>query len=268
MQKSAPLTVHYGRELELEGQRTRGPGRCREPPPARPRPVPRAPPTRGRVAAGLPAPARRGVHHAAPPHGRVLRAVRGRRGGCGRGGRSTTTSRPQVRYPVAQEEVHDVAAHLGEHGDELGVDGAGWPSAASARAATWPPRPVSRRATTTPSGRGSSCSGCPRSTSRRSTPRSAPSVHPCSTAAILDLVRATYFRDVSRRTEPYASPLRARAWPGCRPRWSSPAERDLLRREGDAYARGSRRTASRSATGWSRRRPLLPDPGNAAPRWA
>jgi acetyl esterase len=45
---------------------------------------------------------------------------------------------------------------------------------------------------------------------------------------LLDLVRATYFRDVTRRSEPYASPLP--------PTVLVTAEHDVLRAEGDAYA--------------------------------
>ena len=53
---------------------------------------------------------------------------------------------------------------------------------------------------------------------------------------ILGLVRATYFKDASRRTEAYASPLRADDVADLPPTMVVTAERDLLRREGDAYA--------------------------------
>lgn len=54
---------------------------------------------------------------------------------------------------------------------------------------------------------------------------------------IHDLVRATYFREPERRAEAYASPLRADNVADLPPTMVVTAEHDLLRREGDAYAR-------------------------------
>lgn len=49
-------------------------------------------------------------------------------------------------------------------------------------------------------------------------------------------MRATYFRDAARRTEPYASPLRAPDLASLPPALVVTGEVDLLRREADAYA--------------------------------
>lgn len=53
---------------------------------------------------------------------------------------------------------------------------------------------------------------------------------------LLDLVRATYFRDASRRGEACASPLRAERVDALAPAMIMTAEHDVLRHEGDAYA--------------------------------
>ncbi len=59
---------------------------------------------------------------------------------------------------------------------------------------------------------------------------------PMLTPGLLSMVRTTYFKDASRRTEPYASPLLADSLAGVAPAFVVTAERDLLRAEGDAYA--------------------------------
>lgn len=53
---------------------------------------------------------------------------------------------------------------------------------------------------------------------------------------LLTLVRKTYFKDASRRAEPYASPLRAQDLRGVAPAFVVTAERDTLRAEADRYA--------------------------------
>lgn len=144
---------------------------------------------------------------------------------------------PQVRYPVAQEQAHDVAAHLADHGHELGLDGArlgiGGFSAGGNLAASACLQARDRGTFTArlqllgvPSLdlAESYADKCP-----VGTPMLGPDVH--------DLVRSTYFRDTGRRAEPYASPLRAPSLAGLPPTLLLTAELDLLRREGDAYAR-------------------------------
>jgi acetyl esterase len=54
--------------------------------------------------------------------------------------------------------------------------------------------------------------------------------------AILRLAHSTYFKDESRRCEPYASPLLSDDMHGLAPAVVVTAEWDALRGEGDAYA--------------------------------
>ena len=60
--------------------------------------------------------------------------------------------------------------------------------------------------------------------------------HPMIGPELLKLVRATYFKDASRRSEPYASPLLADSVAGLPPSLVITAAHDSLRAEGDAYA--------------------------------
>ncbi|MCW2846709.1 MAG: carboxylesterase [Marmoricola sp.] len=163
MQKTAPLTVNYGRALELAGQHL--------PPPVSLRVPTRHGPVRIRI--------QRPTGSSTPPvyvhlHGGafIMRHPR----------MDDFFARflvseaavavvsvdydvaPQVRYPVAQEEVYDVAAFLAERGRELDLDG-------------------SRLAL-----------GVAEAYADKQ-----PTGSPMLTPAILDLVRATYFRDVARR---------------------------------------------------------------------
>ena len=144
---------------------------------------------------------------------------------------------PQVRYPVAQEQVHDVLAHLAHHGEEVGLDGsrlsvggfsAGGNLAASACLQ------ARDRGTLEPRFQ---LLGVPSLDVAEEYADKRPVGTPMLGPGILDLVRATYFKDASRRTEPYASPLRAESLAGLPPAMVVTGEVDLLRREGDAYAR-------------------------------
>lgn len=144
---------------------------------------------------------------------------------------------PRVRYPVAQEQTHDVLAWLGEHAGEWGLD-AGRVSIGGF------------------SGGGNlAASACLQARDRGSAaPRlqvlGVPSLdvagdihgkpstiaNPMIGPDLLQLVRATYFRDAQRRSEPYASPLLVDSVAGLPPTVVLTAEHDSLRAEGDAYA--------------------------------
>lgn len=144
---------------------------------------------------------------------------------------------PQRSYPVAQHQAHDVAAWFARHGQELGLAGsrlalsgfsAGGNLAASAAlqardegsfAAAYVVLVVPSLDVHEPAG------------AKRSTVD-----HPMVDARLLELVRSTYFRDASRRAEPYASPLLAPVLAGLPPTLVLTAEYDALRSEGDVYA--------------------------------
>jgi acetyl esterase/lipase len=148
----------------------------------------------------------------------------------------SSNTAPQVCYPVAQEQAHDVAEHVAHHGAELGVDGqrlgiggfsAGGNLAASAclqarDRSSFLPR--------------FQLLGVPSLDLAQEYADKQPVGSPMLGPGILDLVRATYFRDVERRTEAYASPLLSPNVADLPPTMIVTAELDLLRREGDAYA--------------------------------
>lgn len=138
---------------------------------------------------------------------------------------------PQVRYPVAQEQAHDVLAHVAEHGDgrvTVGGFSAGGNLAASAalqardRASCAPLLQLLGVPTLDVAG----------------DPATKASVitNPIITPGLLQLVRRTYFRDEERRGEPYASPLLADWLSGVAPALVITAEYDRLRDDGDEYA--------------------------------
>ena len=145
---------------------------------------------------------------------------------------------PQARFPVAQHQAHDVAAWLAKNGDRLGVDGsrvavggfsAGGNLAASAamqarNMGTF--QPVLQLL------------GVP-AVDIAGDPDAKHATSPASmiTPRLLRLVRSTYFRDEAAREDPYASPLRAADLADLAPALVLTAERDVLRAEGDAYAR-------------------------------
>jgi acetyl esterase len=235
MQKSAPLTVHYGRELQLAGQDLPGPVSVRVPT--------RHGPVRCELylpAVTEPPPVYVHLHGGAfiMRHPRmddffarflvsVARiAVLG----------VDYDVAPQVRYPVAHEQVHDVAAYVAARGRDLGLDGdrlavggfsAGGNLAASAclqarDRSSFLPR--------------FQLLGVPSLDVAEEYAEKQPVGSPMLGRGIHDLVRATYFREQERRAEAYASPLRAANLADLPPTMVVTAERDLLRREGGAYA--------------------------------
>lgn len=143
---------------------------------------------------------------------------------------------PQARYPVAHEQVHDVVSHLADHGEQHGLDGTrlavgGFSAGGNLAAAAC----LLARDSGSPLPR-FQLLGVP-SLDVAETYADKRPVRPSMLGPqILDLVRATYFRDVERRTEPYASPMRAADLSGLPPTMVLTGEVDLLRREGDAYA--------------------------------
>lgn len=135
---------------------------------------------------------------------------------------------PQVRYPVAHDEAYGVAVHLAADAPlVVGGFSAGGNLAAAvalrARAAGLPLR--------------GQLLGVPSLDVAEDVREKCARVPGAMLGpALLDLVRATYFRDAARRGEPDASPLRAPELGGLAPALVVTAERDVLRREGDAYA--------------------------------
>ena len=138
---------------------------------------------------------------------------------------------PQVRYPVAQEQGHDVAEWLAWHGTSIGVDGqrlvvGGFSSGGQVAASV-----------------------CLQARDRRSfvpllQVLGVPALDLAAEVTDLPgmigpglrrLVRRTYFPEVQRRSEPYASPLLAPDLRGLPPAVVLTAERDALRREGALY---------------------------------
>ena len=143
---------------------------------------------------------------------------------------------PRHRYPVAHEQVLDVVRWVANHAADQGIDGsrlavggfsAGGNLAASTclRARDEGGPPVRLQLLGVPSLDVST------DEKQATVPR------PMIDRRTIRLVRATYFKDEARRTEPYASPLLADDLHGLPPAVVLTAERDALRAEGDAYAR-------------------------------
>lgn len=142
---------------------------------------------------------------------------------------------PRHRYPVAQEQAHDVVAWLAEHGVEEGVDGTrlavgGFSAGGNVAASACLQLRDSGAATprfqllTVPS------------LDLTSIHKPTSNPRPMIDARLMKLVRATYFRDESRRSEPYASPVQSDDLHGLPPTMVVTAALDALRAEGDAYA--------------------------------
>lgn len=227
-QKLAPLFVHYGRGLQLAGGDLR------------PRRV-RVETRHGRIPAWVyAAPDAVGTHVHLHGGAFMMRHPKmddffcrfvAAEAGC-RVVAPDYRGAPQVRYPVAHQQVHDAGEWASrEWGQPVSLGGfsSGGNLAASAAlqardGGTFAPvlqllgvpstnvaeEGADKRTVT---GRGSMI-----------------------TPGLIGSVRRTYFTDASRRAEDYASPLLARSLEGLPPAMVLTAEHDLLRAEGDAYA--------------------------------
>lgn len=144
---------------------------------------------------------------------------------------------PRARFPVAQEQAHDVAAWLAEHPEPLSIDptriAIGGFSAGGNLAAS-----ACLQARDLGSFRPAfQLLGVPSlNVAEPGEAKTSPLAQPMLDPRILALVRSTYFRDPSSRSSPYASPLLADSVEELPPTLVITAELDLLRAEGDAYA--------------------------------
>lgn len=137
---------------------------------------------------------------------------------------------PQARYPVAHEQAYDVTAYLADERGSTVVGGffGGGNLAAS----------VALRARDAGLVLGGQLLGVPSlDVADDIDAKCAQSPGAMIGPRLLNLVRQTYFKDASRRAEPYASPLRAQDLSGVAPAMVVTGERDALRAEGDRYAR-------------------------------
>lgn len=135
---------------------------------------------------------------------------------------------PQARYPVAHEQVYDVATALADTPVVVGGFSAGGNLAASLGLWARDTGALDVRALLL---------GVPSlDVAESAAAKTARTPDGMVDASLLTLVRETYFRDGARRNDPYASPLRALSLVGVAPTMVVTAERDTLRPEGDAYA--------------------------------
>jgi acetyl esterase len=232
----APLTVHYGRSLQLAGQDL-------------PRPDRRTVPTRhGRVRVEVYVPP--GV--TSPPvhvhfHGGafMMRYPKMDDFFCrflvAEAGVAVVNVdylvAPRVRYPVAHEQAHDVVAWLAQHAGEWGLDAGrisvgGFSGGGSLAASAC----LQARDLGTAAPRLQLLAVPSLEVAGDVRDKTATIPHPMIGPGLLTTVRATYFKDASRRAEPYASPLLAGTVAGLPPTVVVTAEHDVLRAEGDAYA--------------------------------
>lgn len=142
---------------------------------------------------------------------------------------------PLHRYPVAHHQARDVVEWLTRHAAEAGIDGSrlavgGFSSGGNLAASVC--LQLRDDHGTLPRLQLLAVPSVDVSTSDKT----ATVPNPMIDARLLRLVRATYFKDESRRGEPYASPLLAEDLHGLPPAVVITAERDALRAEGDAYA--------------------------------
>ena len=144
---------------------------------------------------------------------------------------------PRVRYPVAHEQSHDVVAWLTEHAGEWDLDAGrlsvgGFSGGGSLAASVC----LQARDHGTASPRLQLLAVPSLEVAGAVEDKTATIARPMITPGLLRIVRGTYFKDASRRAEPYASPLLAESVEGLPPAVVFTAEHDLLRAEGDAYA--------------------------------
>jgi len=144
---------------------------------------------------------------------------------------------PQARYPVAQEQAHDVLAWLADHAGEWGLDAsrlaiggfsAGGNLAASAC--------LQARDLGTATARIQLLCVPSLDVAGDVNAKTSAIANPMIGPRLLKLVRSTYFKDASRRNEPYASPLLAPSVTGLPPAVIVTGAYDTLRAEGDAFA--------------------------------
>lgn len=142
---------------------------------------------------------------------------------------------PRVAYPVAQEQAHDVAAALAADGTPVSVGGFSSGGGMAASVALQARDSGSFRPTL-------QVLGIP-ALDLSTEPRDGDGgmISP----GLRRLVRRVYLPDPATRREPYASPLLADDLSGLPPAVLLTAERDVLRAEGDAYARRLRRAGVR-----------------------
>ncbi|GAB3077067.1 alpha/beta hydrolase fold domain-containing protein [Nocardioides zeae] len=139
---------------------------------------------------------------------------------------------PRATYPVAQEQCHDVTAWVaGAGAEQLGVDPArvavgGFSSGGGLAASVC--LQARDAGSFTPV---LQVLGVPALDIAADPPRGG-----MISPELRAFVRRAYFPDAERRTEPYASPLRAADLAGVPPAVVLTAERDTLRAEGDRYA--------------------------------
>ncbi len=234
MQRTAPLTVHYGRELQFAGADLPRPKRISVPTRHGPVPVhvyrPAAEPGQklpayvhfhgGAFLMRYPQMDDFWCRYVAAEAGVVVLNVDFAVG-------------PQVAYPVAQHQCHDVAAWVAGHGAEIDVDPqrlvVGGFSSGGGLAAS-----VCLQARDTGSFRARlQVLGVP-ALDLSADPR--PGDSGMISPALRALVRRVYFPNPETRREAYASPVLAEDLTGLPPAVVLTAERDVLRAEGDLYA--------------------------------
>jgi acetyl esterase len=142
---------------------------------------------------------------------------------------------PRHRYPVAHQQAHDVVQWLSQHAGDGDLDGSriavGGFSAGGNLAASIC---LQARDAGTPMPRLQLLGVPTLDVSTHRGPAMGP--HPMVGPTLMRMVGSTYFNDVSRRCEPYASPLLSDDMHGLPPALVLTAERDALRVEGDMYA--------------------------------